>query len=40
MATLRRIQAASMRIAPHWLLCVFLGAYVAMQIATPAVTVG
>jgi hypothetical protein len=40
MATLRRIQAASMRIAPHWLLCVFLGAYVAMQIATPTVIVG
>ena len=40
MATLRRIQVASVRIAPHWLLCVFLGAYVTLQMATPQVIVG
>jgi len=40
MATLRRIQAASVRVAPHWFLCVFLGAYVAVQLATPAVVIG
>lgn len=33
MRTLRRIQAVSMRIAPQWFLCVFLGAYVTMQLA-------
>ena len=39
MATLRRIQAVSVRIAPHWLLCIFLGAYVALQFATPSIVV-
>jgi hypothetical protein len=36
MATLRRIQTASMRGAPHWFLCVFLGAFVALQLASPS----
>jgi len=36
MATLRRIQTASMRVAPHWFLCVFLGAFVALQLASPS----
>jgi hypothetical protein len=36
MATLRRIQTASTRVAPHWLLCVFLGAFVALQLASPS----
>ena len=31
MRTLRRIQAVSLRVAPQWFLCVFLGAYLAMQ---------
>jgi hypothetical protein len=39
MRTLRRIQSVSLRIAPHWFLCVLLGAYVAMNMATPAVVV-
>lgn len=39
MATLRRFQTASLRVAPHWFLCVFLGAYVALQITTPSVVV-
>lgn len=40
MRTLRRIQAVSVRIAPHWFLCVFLGAYVAMQMASPQIIIG
>ncbi len=35
MRTLRRIQAVSLRVAPQWFLCVFLGAYVTMQVAAP-----
>ena len=34
MRTLRRIQAVSLRVAPQWFLCVFLGAYITMQVAT------
>ena len=34
MRTLRRIQTASLRVAPHWFLCVLLGAYVAMNMLT------
>jgi len=40
MAAFRRIQAVSVRVAPHWFLCAFLGAYVAMQIATPSAIIG
>jgi len=40
MRTLRQIQAASVRVAPHWFLCVILGAYVAMNIAAPTMVVG
>ena len=40
MATLRRIQVASVRVAPHWFLCIFIGAYVTAQLATPGVLVG
>jgi hypothetical protein len=36
MRTLRRFQTASLRVAPHWFLCVLLGAYVAMNMVTPA----
>lgn len=34
MRTLRRIQAMSLRTAPQWILCVFFGAYVTLQVAT------
>lgn len=40
MRTLRRIQATSLRFAPQWFLCVFFGAYVTLQVATPGVMVG
>lgn len=40
MRTLRQIQAVSLRIAPHWFLCVILGAYVAMNMAAPGLVVG
>jgi len=40
MRTLRHIQAASVRIAPHWFLCVVLGAYIAMNAAVPSVVIG
>ena len=40
MRALRRIQAVSLRVGPHWLLCVFLGAYVAMQMTAPAIVIG
>ncbi|MEQ1781910.1 MAG: hypothetical protein ABMA14_11160 [Hyphomonadaceae bacterium] len=40
MRTLRRIQAVSLRVAPQWFLCVFLGAYLAMQIATSHSVIG
>jgi hypothetical protein len=40
MRTLRRIHAVSLRVAPHWLLCVFLGAYVSMQIAASGTILG
>jgi len=33
MRTLRRIQAVSLSAAPQWVLCVFFGAYVTMQLA-------
>jgi hypothetical protein len=33
MSTLRRIQAVSIRVAPHWCLCVIVGAYFSLQIA-------
>ncbi len=40
MRTLRRLQAVSVRVAPHWFLCVFLGAYVAMQMVSPQTVIG
>lgn len=40
MRTLRRIQAVSVRIAPHWFLCVFLGAYVAVHMVAPQTLIG
>lgn len=40
MPTLRQIQAVSLRIGPHWFLCVVLGAYVAMHVAAPAIVAG
>ncbi len=33
MRALRRIQAVSLRAAPQWILCVFFGAYVTLQVA-------
>ncbi len=40
MRTLRRIQAVSLRVAPQWFLCVFLGAYLAMQMVTSHTVLG
>lgn len=40
MSTLRRIQAVSVRVGPQWFLCVFLGAYVALQMTAPSIIVG
>jgi len=40
MRTLRRIQAVSLQVAPHWALCVILGAYFSMQIAAQTPTLG
>jgi hypothetical protein len=40
MRTLRRIQAVSLRVAPQWFLCVFLGAYLAMQMVTSNTVIG
>lgn len=37
MRTLRRIQSASLRVGPHWFLCVLLGAYVAMNMVSAPV---
>jgi len=39
MRTLRRIQAVSLSVGPQWFLCVFLGAYVAMQLAASGAAV-
>lgn len=36
MRTLHRIQTASLRFAPHWFLCVLLGAYVSINLVAPA----
>jgi hypothetical protein len=36
MRTIRRIQAASIKVAPHWFFCVFMGAYVAMKLMAPS----
>jgi hypothetical protein len=33
MRTLNRIRTVSLRVAPQWAMCVFFGAYVAMQVA-------
>jgi hypothetical protein len=40
MRTLRRIQAVSLHVAPHWFLCVLLGAYVSMQLVNAAPLAG
>jgi hypothetical protein len=40
MRTLRQIKSASLRVGPHWFLCVFLGAYVTMNLAVPGVVIG
>ena len=37
MATLRRIRAASVRIAPSYALCVILGAYLSLKAIAPGV---
>ncbi len=39
MRTLRRLQAVSLSAAPQWVLCVFFGAYVTMQLATSGAAV-
>ncbi len=40
MRTLRQIQSVSLRVGPHWFLCIFLGAYVTMNLAAPGVVIG
>lgn len=40
MSTLRRIHAVSLQIAPHWVVCVILGAYFTMQMARSAAILG
>jgi hypothetical protein len=40
MRTLRRIQTASLRLAPNYALCIILGAYVAMQLVVKGAFVG
>jgi len=40
MRTLRRIQTASLRLAPNYALCIILGAYVAMQLVVKSAFVG
>jgi hypothetical protein len=40
MRTLRNIGTAYMRIAPHWAMCVIVGAYFSMQLANPGVITG
>lgn len=40
MRTLRNIRTVSLRIAPHWAMCVILGAYFSMQLAAPATIYG
>jgi hypothetical protein len=40
MRTLRNIRAASFRIAPHWAMCVILGAYFSVQMVSPAAISG
>jgi hypothetical protein len=40
MRTLRRIQAASVHIAPSYCLCIILGAYFSLKIVAPATFIG
>ena len=40
MTTLRRIRAVSLHVAPHWVVCVILGAYFSMQMVSPAAILG
>jgi hypothetical protein len=40
MRALRQIQAVTLRVGPQWFLCVFLGAYVAVQLTVPSVVAG
>ncbi len=40
MRTLRRIHAVSLRLAPHWIFCVILGAYFSVQMAKSAAILG
>jgi hypothetical protein len=40
MRTLRRIQTASLRVAPNWAFCVILGAYFSLQIVSPSTFAG
>ena len=40
MRTLRNIRTVSMRVAPHWAMCVILGAYFSVQLASPGTIAG
>jgi hypothetical protein len=40
MRTLRTIHAVSLRVAPHWAICVILGAYFSVQMAGSATIAG
>jgi hypothetical protein len=39
MRTLNRIRTVSLRVAPQWVMCVFFGAYVTLQIVSAPGTV-
>lgn len=40
MRTLRNIRTVSLRVAPHWAICVILGAYVSVKLVSPATIAG
>ena len=40
MRTLRTIHAVSLRVAPHWAICVILGAYFSIQLISPVTISG
>ena len=40
MRTLRNIRTASLRVAPHWAMCVILGAYFSVKLVSPATVLG
>ena len=40
MRTLRNIRSVSLRVAPHWAMCVILGAYFSIQLISPVTISG